>query len=133
MISAAVQSADKLISLSGLAEGGDVWVCRREVSVGCSRRGTQAGKAAPRQPLVAPRLVTIPSPSLPTPISSLVCLQCLAHSGHPVVMTLRLRVLNLAFPVMQRAGTILFILVALNLAMGLAHCQHPWPGAGRNV
>lgn len=28
---------------------------------------------------------------------------------------------------------LLFILVALNLAMGLAHCQHPWLGTGRNV
>lgn len=64
-------------------------------------------------------------PACPPLVCPLVCLQCLAHSGYPVAMASRLRVLNLAFPVMQRAGTILFILVALNPPMGPAQLSAP--------
>lgn len=71
---------------------------RREGSAGCSRRGTQAGKAAPGWLLAsARRAATIPFPSLPTPVSSPACPQHLAGSQCSVTMALKLRDLNLAF------------------------------------
>lgn len=73
-----------------------VW--RREGSAGRSRRGTQAGRAAPGWLLAsARRAATIPSPSLPTPVSSPACPQHLAGSRCSVAMALKLRDLNLAF------------------------------------